>query len=106
MGKSIKLSKEQEQQIIYNYTELKMSQKKAGAFIPVSDSIVKKVLLKYNIHIRTIQETNVNKYFINHDYFKTQSNDMAYWLGILGSDGSVNKKENQIYIELQRADKE
>lgn len=106
MGKSIILTEEQEKQIIYNYTVLKYGQKKAGAFIPVSDKIVKKVLIKNNIPIKTIQETNVNKYFINHDYFKTQSEDLGYWLGILGSDGSVNKKENEIYIELQRQDKE
>ena len=106
MGKSIILTEEQEKQIIYNYTVLKMSQKKSGAFIPVGDGIVKKVLNKYNIHIRTIQETNINKFFINHDYFKKQTADMGYWLGILGSDGCVAKKENQIYIELQRKDKE
>lgn len=106
MGKSIILTKEQEEQIIYNYTVLHYGQKKAGAFIPVGDSIVKKVLVKYEIPIRSVQETNKNKLFINHDYFKTQSEDMAYWIGILGSDGSVNKSENQIYIELQRQDKE
>lgn len=106
MGKSIILTKEQEDQIVYNYTVLKYGQKKSGAFIPVSDKIVKKVLLKNGIHIKTIQETNVNKYFVNHNYFKEQSEDMAYWIGILGSDGSVNRNENQIYIELQRKDRE
>lgn len=106
MGKSIILTKEQEEQIIYNYTTLRYGQKKSGAFIPVSDKVVKKVLLKYNIPIKSIQETNVNKLFVNHKYFKKQSEDMAYWIGILGSDGSVNKNENQIYIELQREDKE
>lgn len=106
MGKSIKLTLEQEQQIIYNYTVLKQGQKKAGAFIPVSDHIVKKVLNKYNIPIKTLQETNANKYYINHDFFKVQNEDMAYWLGILGSDGCISSMENQIYIELQRQDKE
>lgn len=105
MGKSKNITKEQEEQIIYNYTILKMGQKKAGAFIPVSDKIVKRILIKNNIPIKTIQETNVNKMFVNHNYFKIQSHDMAYWIGILGSDGSVNRSENQIYIELQRSDK-
>ena len=31
---------------------------------------------------------------------------MGYWLGILGSDGCVASKENQIYIELQQSDSE
>ena len=69
MGKSVILTKEQEEKIIYNYTVLRYGQKKSGAFIPVSDKIVKKVLLKHNIPIKSIQETNVNKYFINHNYF-------------------------------------
>lgn len=106
MGKSVFLTKEQEEQIIYNYNVLKQGLKKSGAFIPVSDKIVKKTLIKYSICIRTIQESNINKYNINHEYFQKQSEDMAYWLGILGSDGCVSKKENQIYIELQRQDRE
>lgn len=106
MGKSKILTKEQEKQIIYNYTVLGFGQKKAGAFIPVSDTIVKKVLIKNNIPIKTIQETNINKFFVNHNYFKTQTSDVGYWIGILGSDGSVNRNENQIYIELQRSDRE
>lgn len=106
MGKRIILTEEQEKQIIYNYTELHMGQKKAGAFIPVSDHIVKKVLLKYNIPIKTIQETNVNKLWVKHDYFKNQTADMAYWIGILASDGSVNRDKNLVYIELNRSDRE
>lgn len=106
MGKSVLLTKEQEEQIIYNYTILHYGQKKSGLFIPVSDKIVKKVLIKNNIPIKSIQETNVNKFFVNHNYFQKQTNNMAYWIGILASDGSVNKNENQIYIELKREDKE
>lgn len=106
MGKSVKLTEEQEKQIIYNYTVLHYGQKKAGAFIPVKDKAVKKVLIKYNIPIKTIQETNVNKYNINHNFFKEQTNDMGYWIGILGSDGCVASQENQVYIELQEEDKE
>lgn len=106
MRKQIDLTEEQEKQIIYNYTVLKQGLRTAGKFIPVSDKIVTKVLAKYNIHHRTVQEANINKYFVNHDYFKKQSHDMAYWLGILGSDGCVASNKNQIYIELQRSDKE
>lgn len=106
MGKQKFLTEQQEKQIIYNYEILKYGLKKSGAFIPVGDEKVKKVLQKYNIHIRKIQETNINKYFINHNYFKIQSPDMAYWLGILSSDGCIANNENQIYIELQYQDKE
>lgn len=106
MGKSIILSEEQEQQIIYNYTVLHYGQKKSGAFIPVSDKVVKKVLDKHGIHIKSIQETNVNKFWVKHDYFQYQTNDMGYWIGILGSDGCVSRTENQVYIELQTSDRE
>ena len=106
MGKTIILTKEQEQQIIHNYVDLRLGQKKAGAFIPVSDKIVKKVLVKNNIPIKIIQETNINKFNINHRYFQTQSADVGYWLGILSSDGCIASNENQIYIELQRGDRE
>ena len=106
MARQKELTKEQEEQIIYNYTVLHYGQKKAGAFIPVSDKVVKRVLQKYNIHIKPIQETNVNKLWVKHNYFQTQSPDMAYWIGILASDGCVASQENQIYIELQRQDRE
>lgn len=106
MGKQRILTKEQEDQIIYNYTVLHYGQKRSGAFIPVGDSVVKKVLIKHNIPIKSIQETNVNKFWVNHEYFKTPSHDMGYWLGILGSDGCVAGQTNQIYIELQKSDRE
>ena len=73
MGRQIILTKEQEEKIIYNYTILHYGQKKSGAFIPVSDSVVRRVLKKYNIPIKSIQETNVNKLWVKHDYFQTQS---------------------------------
>lgn len=106
MGKQTILTKEQEEQIIFNYTVLHYGQKKSGAFIPVGDKVVKRVLMKHNIPIKTLQETNVNKFWVNHDYFQHPSHDMGYWLGILSSDGCVAGNANQIYIELQKSDRE
>ena len=106
MGKRIELTREQQDQIIYNYTVLKWSRKRSGAFIPVSDGVVKRILEENNIHVKTLYETNINKFNVKHDYFKNQTSDMGYWIGILGSDGCVASQSNQIYIELQRQDKE
>lgn len=104
MGKRV-LTKDEENQIIYNYTILKMSQKNSGAFIKVSDKVVKRVLKENNIPIRTQGESR-QKYFIKKDYFLNQTPNMAYILGLLASDGCVHGSKNLIYIELQRNDKE
>lgn len=101
------LNKEEEEKIIYNYTILKLGQKESGREFSVSDYTVKRILHKYGIHIRSTQEIRTEKqYRVNHNYFNNQSHDMAYWLGILGSDGTVSKNKNMIAIELQRKDKE
>ncbi len=101
------LKKEEEEKIIYNYTILKLGQKESGREFNVSDYTVKKILRKYGTHIRSAQEIRTEKqYRVNHNYFNHQSHDMAYWLGILGSDGTVSKNKNMVAIELQRKDKE
>ena len=45
-------------------------------------------------------------YNVNDNYFKTQSHNMAYILGLLASDGCVSKDTNHFYIDLQQEDEE
>lgn len=90
--------------VIYNYTILKMGQKKAGAQFHMNDRMVKRLLEENNIPIKSIQETNVSRYYINEEFFDTQSEDMAYLLGLISSDGCIAGNENCIYIELQASD--
>ena len=75
-----------------------------------SDRTITKVLNKNNIEIiRGNFGINHNsRYKINEEYFDldNQTENSAYILGILASDGCVSSKENQVYIELQRCDKE
>lgn len=104
MGKVV-LTPQQEQEIIYNYTILKQSQRNAGKNIGVSYKVVQRILKEHNIYIRTPGESR-RHFDINHNYFKIQTPDMAYWLGILSSDGCIASNKNLIYIELQRTDKE
>lgn len=104
--KKVQLTKEEKEKIVYNYTVLKYGRKKSGKEFHVSDKIVLKVLKEFNIPIRNIQQANVSKYNIDENFFETQNSNMAYILGILASDGCISKADNQIYIELQRKDRE
>lgn len=104
MGKTI-LTQEQINKIIYNYQTLKMSQRNAGKEFGFSEKITKRILQENNIHIRSQSEAR-QKYTIKKGYFKNQTRNMAYILGILASDGCVASNKNLIYIELQRQDRE
>ena len=97
-------TQEEIEKVIYNYTVLHMGQKRAGAEFHMNDRLVKRLLTENGVHIKTIQETNISSYKINIDFFKTQSTDLGYLLGLLSSDGCVASNENCIYIELQESD--
>lgn len=104
MGKII-VPQEQLEKIIYNYQNLKMAQGKAGKEFGYSAKIVKRLLQENNIYIRSQSEAR-QKYHIKENYFKNETRNMAYILGLLASDGCVASNKNIIYIELQRSDKE
>ena len=44
-------------------------------------------------------------YELNEDYFETWSHEMAYILGFISADGSINKQKTSLSIELQMRDK-
>lgn len=88
--------------------QIAVSKKVLGVSNP---NIVKNILKKYNIHIRTQQEAAIlsNKNRATHkkeDYFSTQNSNMAWLLGFLAADGSIRKNENEIKIGLSIKDKE
>lgn len=63
----------------------------------------KKILAKYG---ETIRHTGRQQtYHWNKEFFIIPSKNLAYFLGLMGSDGCVSKNSNQIYIELQIKDK-
>lgn len=107
MSKTI-LTKEQEQEIIYKYVNLGYSKQKISIEYNISTGTVHRALKRNNIHIRTVQESNVSKYSINQSFFDydKQNTYSAYVLGLLAADGCVAEKENMIYIELQQQDRE
>lgn len=103
MGKT-RLNEKQENTIIQEYLSGK-SQKASGASIGVGAKVVQRVLKENNIPVRPQGEIHT-KYHVNNDFFKTQTREMAYILGLLGSDGCVARNKNVVYIELQRQDKD
>ena len=107
MSKTI-LTKEQEKEIIYKYSILGMSKNKLRLEYNVSEGTIKRALLRNNVHLRTIKETNISKYYIQQDFFEyeKQNSNSAYVLGLLASDGTIAKNENMVCIELQQSDRE
>ena len=99
------LTKEQEKEIIEKYLSGR-SKNSLHAEYKVSEGTIKRALLRNKINIRQVQETNVTKYKINHDFFDKEkiNSDSAYILGLLASDGNVEEKGNGICLELKSED--
>lgn len=74
----------------------------------LSEDVIKRTLRNKGITLRNYTEAKQEgrKYSINDDYFKTQTHNMAYILGLLAADGNVSKKENQVSLSLINEDKE
>lgn len=108
MGRTKELSEEVERKIIYNYIELKQSLGTVGKDFGVTQYMVEKTLKKYGVKKRTYTEAKQarRKFPCNDNFFKVQSSNMAYILGLLAADGSISKKENLIAIQLKATDKE
>ena len=105
-GKEINLTEKQVNKIIYNYTVLKKGLATAGKEFGYSQYMVEKLLKERKIQKRNYTESKQSSriYKINDNYFKIQSNNMAYILGFLAADGNVAKRENSIRIELNIQD--
>ena len=106
MSKTI-LTEEQEKAIIKSYLD-GISQNQLAKNYNVSTGTIRRALIRNNIAIRTVQETNVSKFNINHNFFNinNQTPASAYILGLLASDGWVSKEDNCVCIELQQKDKQ
>lgn len=105
------VSKDIQRKIVYNYTILNKGLAASGREFNIGAAAVKTILKDNGVSIRTQREaaivSNKNRTkSINHDYFKTQSHNMAYILGILASDGTVRKNINEIKLTLNENDTE
>lgn len=77
----------------------------------ISQEKIKIILRKNNIHIRNRHEAivacNQNRNLLNnHNYFQTENKNMAWLLGFIASDGSIEKDRNVIKISLSSVDRE
>jgi DNA-binding CsgD family transcriptional regulator len=78
-----------------NYTKSQIKE-----YLKISFPTVDVVCGKYGITPSRDQRT----YKPNDDYFKTWSNEMAYFLGLIVADGHVSHKKNILMINLKQTD--
>ena len=93
--------------IINDYIKEKIGIYTLSRKYSLSEDVIRRNLIQQGIQLRNYTEAKQEgrKYFINDDYFKNQSHNMAYILGLLAADGNVSKKENAINLALIIEDK-
>ena len=90
-----KFTIEQEEKIIQKYKDGE-SLAKIGKEFSCSPTTVKNILKEYNIQTRNFSEARRNylSYTLNENIFESiDSQDKAYWLGVMYSDGYISKKK-------------
>lgn len=105
------LTKEQEDIILKEYIELGHGQNTTMKAAKVSLEELKTCLEKNGYHLRNrheaIMAANKGRNLLkNQDYFSHQSENMAWLLGFLAADGSIEKNRNVIKLSLSSIDKE
>ena len=106
MGKSISFTDEQKEFMVYNYTVLKRGVNAIGRDLDVAGLTIQRHLKKMGVKIRNPQEAQgeCRAYNVNDNYFKIQSHNMAYILGLLATDGTNSSLTNIVKITLQERD--
>jgi len=111
MGKK-KLTENQENDIIKKYSIDKLEIREISEIIGESLSFVRSILKRKNIKLRTARlfefENKKYLYGCHHNYFENiDSQEKAYFLGFLYTDGSVdNKSRARVTLSLQEGDRE
>ncbi|MFS0575027.1 LAGLIDADG family homing endonuclease [Sporosarcina sp. 179-K 3D1 HS] len=71
-----------------------MSYAEMKPIIGISDSAIRNVLKKHNVKLKPPGQPRKNK--VNEDFFKTWSDEMAWVLGLLITDGHIRKSTHTI----------
>lgn len=96
--------KKQQKEIIKLYTEGKTIAN-IGKILNADSKRISKVLKNNGIIVKKCAEINRKNNF-NEDYFeKIDTEDKAYFLGLLYADGNIYLKRNRVQITLQKKDK-
>lgn len=112
MTNPVQLSQKVIDKIIYDYTVNRYGLIKTGKQNDVGERIVRRILLENKIHIRSQSEAAIianiqrRQFNLNDNYFSSENERMAYLLGFLASDGTIDKKNNRIKIGLSSVDKD
>lgn len=92
------------EQIKELYYNKKLRLKKVGEILGVSETTVRKIMIKNNLKRRSNKEL-ARKYYVNNNYFATiDTEDKAYWLGFMYADGHIRKLEYGYTITLTQVE--
>jgi phage antirepressor YoqD-like protein len=90
---------------IINMYKSGMSFKEMTKIIGLSDRAIRNVLYKHKIEMnRSRSSGQPRKNMVNEDFFKTWSNEMAWVLGLIITDGCINKTINTITLTQKNED--
>lgn len=90
--------------ILSMYRDNKMSAKEVSVVIGCSDSAVYKVLRFYHEDSRSKREAGTRYSLTPNTFQKIDTEEKAYFLGLLYADGYHNEKDNSVVIRLQERD--
>jgi hypothetical protein len=106
MPSKIIFSNEEKEQIIQEYSIDKLSSKQIGKNHDVSLDTILRLLRYEKVQIRNESDCQ-KKYSINDNYFNIiDSEDKAYFLGLMFADGYNNENKGEAAITLQSGDTE
>lgn len=97
---------EQKLEIIDKYTNKNICQSEIAKSFDVSTKRIKKILLEYEVEIRPCQDF-LRKFKVNENFFdEIDSEEKAYFLGILWADGSHDPSKRLVRLQLWDKDKD
>lgn len=98
------LTEEQELAIINDNLENYLSLNRIHQKYNISDKRIKQIFHKYGLN--PIKNIHKGKYSFDTDFFKQDSEFLAYFLGWMCSDGFIQNNTNLIAIEIKQSDGE
>lgn len=99
------LTKLDDEEIIKLYVEEKMSPAAIGKIYELNSSTISRRLKKSEVEIRNISEAK-QKWTLNDSYFKyIDSEEKAYWLGMMFADGYVKSNLRDFGLTLKSTDR-
>lgn len=100
MPRYIPLSKDEEESIVFKYSNLGYSLTALRLEFERSDDTIRSILRKNNIRIMRSR----NKYAINENCFMNRSNEAMYWMGLIAADGCVRSNNIRVKLHLNDMD--